>query len=137
MRVFDQEFVLIVPRTHALARRRQVRLREVAGEPFVSFKQGHAIRRMTDDLCKAAGFTPTSSFEGDDSSSMPGFVAAGFGVAIVPPESARAAEVVSLRITEPAARRAIGIAWMKGRYLPAGARLFRDFAAAAKLPSGR
>src|SRR5258705_3589877 len=38
VRVFDQEVVLIVPRSHALARRRQVRLREVAGEPFVSFK---------------------------------------------------------------------------------------------------
>jgi len=53
------ELVLIVPRTHALARRRQVRLREVADEPFVLFKEGHAIRRMTDDLCRAAGFTPT------------------------------------------------------------------------------
>ena len=113
-----------------------MRLREVAGDPFVSFKEGHAIRRMTDDLCKAAGFAPAIRFEGDDSSSMPGFVAAGFGVAIVPPESGRSAEVASLRIAEPVARRAIGIAWMKGRYLPAGARLFRDFATASK-PSAK
>jgi DNA-binding transcriptional LysR family regulator len=137
VRVFDQEFVLIVPRAHALARRRQVRLREVAKEPFVLFKQGHAIRRMTDDLCAAAGFTPSSRFEGDDSSSLPGFVAEGFGVAIVPPESARSANVVSLRISEPVARRPIGMAWMKGRYLPAGARLFRDFATGVKPSSGR
>jgi DNA-binding transcriptional LysR family regulator len=87
---------------------------------------------MTDEFCRAAGFVPTSRFEGDDSSSMPGFVAAGFGVAIVPPESARSADVVSLRISEPPARRPIGIAWMKGRYLPAGARLFRDFATGTK-----
>ncbi len=132
VRVFDQELVLIVPRTHALARRRQVRLQQVADESFVLFKEGHAIRRMTDDLCRAAGFTPTSRFEGDDSSSLPGFVAAGFGVAIVPPESARAAEVVSLRISEPVALRPIGIAWVKDRYLAAGARLFRDFATLAK-----
>ena len=137
VRVYDQEFVLIVPPSHRLARRRQVRLREVAGDPFVTFKEGHAIRRMTDDLCAAAGFTPSISFEGDDSSSLPGFVAAGFGVAIVPPDSGRSAEVVSLRITEPAARRAIGIAWMKGRYLPAGARLFRDFATASGLSAKR
>jgi DNA-binding transcriptional LysR family regulator len=136
VRVFDQELVLIVPHSHRLARRRQVRLREVAADPFVSFKEGHAIRRMTDDLCKAAGFTPAIRFEGDDSSSLPGFVAAGFGVAIVPPESGRSAEVTSLRIAEPVARRAIGIAWMKGRYLPAGARLFRDFATASK-PSAK
>ena len=57
---------LIVPRSHRLARRRQVKLRDVANERFVSFKQGHAIRRMTDDLCKAAGFLPEISFEADD-----------------------------------------------------------------------
>ena len=63
-RIVDQELVLIVPRGHRLARRRQVRLREVADEPFVSFKQGHAIRRMTDDLCKAAGFVPADQLRG-------------------------------------------------------------------------
>jgi DNA-binding transcriptional LysR family regulator len=131
-RVADQELVLIVPRSHRLARRRQVRLHEVAKEPFVSFKQGRAIRRMTDELCEAAGFSPAVSFEGDDSSSVAGFVAAGFGVAIVPPEAGKYADVVNLRIAEPVARRAIGIAWVKGRYLPASAQLFRDFATAAK-----
>lgn len=136
-RVADQEFVLIVPHGHRLARRRRVRLQEVADEPFVSFKQGHAIREMTHGLCKAAGFSPAIAFEADDSSSMPGFVAAGFGVAIVPPEAAKYADVVSLKITEPSARRAIGVAWAKGRYLSASARLFRDFAAAAKSPRGR
>jgi DNA-binding transcriptional LysR family regulator len=111
-------------------------LQEVADEPFVSFKQGHAIRQVTDDLCKGAGFSPAIRFESDDSSSMPGFVAAGFGVAIVPPEASKYADVVSLRITEPVARRAIGVAWAQGRYLSASASLFRDFAAAATPSSG-
>jgi DNA-binding transcriptional LysR family regulator len=136
-RVADQELVLIVPRSHRLAGRRQVRLREVAKEPFVSFKQGRAIRHMNDELCQAAGFSPAVSFEGDDSSSVAGFVAAGFGVAIVPPEAGKYADVVNLRIAEPVARRAIGIAWVKGRYLPASAQLFRDFATAAKSRPGR
>lgn len=134
--VADQEFVLIVPHTHRLARRRRVRLHEVANEPFVSYKQGHAIRQITDGFCRAAGFSPATSFEGDDSSSMPGFVAAGFGVAIVPPEASKYADVVSLKITEPIARRAIGVAWARGRHLSASARLFRDFAAAGKSPPG-
>jgi DNA-binding transcriptional LysR family regulator len=135
--VGDQQLVLIVPRSHRLARRRQVRLSDVADERFVSFKQGHAIRRMTDDLCRAAGFAPTISFEADDSSSVPGFVAAGFGVGIVPPEACGYADVASLRIVEPVARRPIGIAWMQGRYLSASAQAFRDFATAAKSPSRR
>jgi DNA-binding transcriptional LysR family regulator len=35
--------------------------------------------------------------------------------------------VKALRITEPTARRSIGIAWRKDRYLPTSVRLFRDF----------
>ncbi|HEU0070431.1 MAG TPA: LysR family transcriptional regulator [Alphaproteobacteria bacterium] len=126
--VADQDMALIVPAGHRLAKRKTVALREVAGEPFVSFKPGHAFRAFTDALCAAAGFAPKISFEGDDSSSLPGFVAAGFGVAIVPPESAAFDGVTSLKISEPTARRAIGIAWMKERYLSASARAFRDFA---------
>jgi DNA-binding transcriptional LysR family regulator len=135
--VGDQQLVLIVPRNHPLARRRQVRLHDVASERFVSFKQGHAIRRMTDELCKAAGFLPEISFEADDSSSVPGFVAAGFGVGIVPPEACGYADVASLKIVEPVARRPIGVAWMEGRYLSASARLFRDFATTAQSRSRR
>jgi DNA-binding transcriptional LysR family regulator len=135
--IVDQQLVLIVPRGHRLAGRRQVRLRDMAKERFVSFKQGHAIRRMTDDLCQAAGFLPDISFEADDSSSVPGFVAAGFGVGIVPPEACGYADVASLKIAEPVARRPIGIAWVEDRYLSASAKLFRDFVTSSRSASGR
>jgi DNA-binding transcriptional LysR family regulator len=126
-RVTDQELVLIVPDSHRLAGRRHVALRDVADEPFVTFKRGHAFRRLTEGLCEEAGFVPSITFEGDDSSSVPGFVAAGFGVAIASAETASFSGVVGVRISVPSARRAIGIVWAKDRYLPAGARTFRDF----------
>jgi DNA-binding transcriptional LysR family regulator len=127
-RVEDQELFLIVPRSHRLAGRKTVALKEAAQEPFVSFRQGHAMRRLTDDLCNAAGFAPSFSFEGDDSSSVPGFVAAGFGVAIMPVESGVFPGVSSVRISKPAAHRTIGIGWVEERFLPASARRLRDFA---------
>jgi DNA-binding transcriptional LysR family regulator len=126
-RVTDQELVLIVPCNHRLAGRRHVALRDVADEPFVTFKRGHAFRRLTEGLCEEAGFVPSITFEGDDSSSVPGFVAAGFGVAIASEETASFSGVIGVRISVPSARRAIGIVWAKDRYLPAGARTFRDF----------
>lgn len=127
-RVEDQELLLLVPRSHRLAGRKTVALKEVAREPFVSFRPGHAMRRLTDDLCKAAGFAPSFSFEGDDSSSVPGFVAAGFGVAIMPVESGAFPGVASIRISKPLARRTIGLGWVDERFLPASARRLRDFA---------
>lgn len=125
-RLFDQEMLVIVAREHRLAQRRVVRLRELAGERFVSFKPGHALRELTDELCRAAGFVPSIGFEGDESSSVRGFVAAGFGVGIVPVGGSTAG-IASLRITEPRARRTIGIAWRADRYLSSAERAFREF----------
>jgi DNA-binding transcriptional LysR family regulator len=131
-RVATQELTLIVAESHPLARRRQVSLTEIADQPLLTFQRGHAVRILTDELCKAAGFTPTVVFEGDDSSVIRGFVAAGFGVAVTPPENAAGPGVVALKITNPAPRRDIGIAWLKERYLPGSVRLFRDFCTSTK-----
>jgi DNA-binding transcriptional LysR family regulator len=124
--VFDQRLVVIVPRDHRLAKRRTIRLTEVAEEPFISFKPGHAIRELATELCAAAGFTPAIAFEGDESSSIRGFVAQGFGVAIVP-ETRASSGVVALGISAPPARRGMGIAWVKGRYQSGAERAFRRF----------
>ena len=63
--VAHQELVLIVSPSHPLARRRTVALKEIAKEPFVSFKEGR-FRQLTEELCHAAGFSPMIRFESDD-----------------------------------------------------------------------
>jgi DNA-binding transcriptional LysR family regulator len=131
-RLGDEELILIVPRGHRLAKRRSVRLREVASEPFVSYKPNTAMRDLGDDLCRKAGFVPTIAFEGEESGTVAGFVAAGLGVAIVPKATPHAAGCVRLHITEPLASRSIGAIWMKDRYLPASTRAFRDYVLDAK-----
>ena len=125
--LFNQELVLIAARTHRLANKKLVRLTDVAREPFVMFKAGHAFRTLIEQLCSAAGFRPEISFEGDDSNSVPGFVAAGFGVAVVPSDMTLPPNVAVLATAGPLVRRPIGISWMEGRHLHAQARLFREF----------
>ncbi len=126
-RLGDEELVLIVPRGHRLAKRRSVRLHEVSSEPFVSYKPNTAMRELGDDLCRKAGFVPTITFEGEESGTIAGFVAAGLGVAIVPTATPHTNGCVRLHITEPLAGRSIGAIWMKDRYLPASTRAFRDY----------
>ena len=69
---------------HPRAGRGEIGLAEVADEPFVSLRRTSALRRLGDELCERAGFRPEVVFEGDDLSTVRGFVAAGLGVAIVP-----------------------------------------------------
>jgi LysR family transcriptional regulator, transcription activator of glutamate synthase operon len=122
---------LAVPRDHQLATQRRVRLADVSEEPFVSLQPTSALRKQTDDLCDQAGFRPAVVFEGNDLSTVRGFVAAGLGVAIVPapragsPEGA-AGPVLYREILDTGAVREICLMWSAERRLLPAAELFRQ-----------
>ena len=100
---------MALPRDHRLGKQQRIRLADVSEEMFVSLRPAAALRNQTDELCEAAGFRPAVIFEGDDLSTVRGFVAAGLGVAIVPapragsPEAA-AGPVLYREILEPGRR---------------------------------
>ena len=130
-RVALEPLHLALPRDHRLAGQPGFHLAEVAGEDFVSLRPASALRRLTDDLCEQAGFRPAVVFEGDDLSTVRGFVAAGLGVAIVPapragsPESG-AGPVLYREILDSGAVREICLRWSAERRLPPAAELFRQ-----------
>jgi len=135
---------LALPREHRLAGRQRVRLAEAAGEPFIGLRPTSALRKLTDDLCEAAGFRPDVVFEGDDLSNVRGFVAAGLGLAVVPAPRAGSAEaapgpVVHREIEDPGAVREICLTWSSDRRLLPAAEEFRRHAlrraASGRLPA--
>ncbi|MFB8248221.1 LysR family transcriptional regulator [Streptomyces sp. NPDC055952] len=113
-RLDEQKLRLVVPADHALAGRRRIRLAEAAEEMFVTLEPGYGLRRITDDLCKEAGFTPRIAFEGEEAETLRGLVAAGLGVALLPPPAVPRPGVVELTVTAPRAVREIGVAWLEG-----------------------
>jgi LysR family transcriptional regulator, transcription activator of glutamate synthase operon len=121
---------LALPRDHRLAATREIRLADVAAEPFIALRPTSALRKLGDDLCKQAGFRPDVVFEGDDLSNVRGLVAAGLGVAIVPAPRAGSSEaapgpVAYPEITDDGAERAIYLTWPASRPLLPAADLFR------------
>ncbi|MFE2942902.1 LysR substrate-binding domain-containing protein [Streptomyces sp. NPDC059255] len=113
-RLDEQRLRLVVPDDHRLARRRRVRLAEAADETFVTLEPGYGLRRITDDLCAEAGFRPRVAFEGEEAETLRGLVAAGLGVALLPPPAVARPGVVELTVTAPRAVREIGVAWLEG-----------------------
>ena len=87
------------------------------------------LRALTDELCRAAGFTPRTAFESDDLAVVRGFVAAGLGVAVVPADGFSPGETYGrerhLRIVDAGAHREVGMAWLSERRLLPSAELFR------------
>ena len=124
----DQELVLVVPSAHRLASRSEVRLAELADEEFVVLEHGYGLRQITDDLCAAAGFTPTVTFEGQEIETLRGLVAAGLGVAVLTrAELAPTPGVVELPVI-PRASRTFGLSWRADHPLPPAVAAFRDHA---------
>jgi DNA-binding transcriptional LysR family regulator len=126
-RLDEQRLRLVVPDDHRLAGRRRVRLAEAADEAFVTLEPGYGLRRMTDDLCAEAGFTPRVAFEGEEAETLRGLVAAGLGVALLPPPAVARPGVVELTVTAPRAVREIGVAWLDGHPDTAPVAAFKKF----------
>ena len=113
-RLDEQKLRLVVPADHRLAARKRVRLAEAADESFVTLEPGYGLRRITDALCAEAGFRPKVAFEGEEAETLRGLVAAGLGVALLPPPAVPRPGVAELTVTAPRAAREIGVAWMAG-----------------------
>jgi DNA-binding transcriptional LysR family regulator len=131
-RMGEQRLRLVVPADHRLAGRRRVRLEEVAEDPFVTLEPGYGMRRIVDVLCAEAGFVPRISFEGEEAETLRGLVAAGLGVAVLPPASAPRPEAIELSLTTPSARRELALVWSSLRPLPPPAQKFRDYVLSMK-----
>ncbi|MGA5701457.1 LysR family transcriptional regulator [Peterkaempfera bronchialis] len=123
----EQRLYLAVPADHRLAGRRRIRLAEVAEEPFVAVRRGYGLRGLLERFCGEAGFTPKVAFEGEEAETLRGLVAAGLGVALLPPSLVARPGVVELDVTAPRTRRAIGLAWVSGRPVTPPVAAFRDF----------
>lgn len=113
-RLDEQRLRLVVPDEHRLAGRKRVRLAEAADETFVTLEPGYGLRRITDGLCTEAGFKPRIAFEGEETETLRGLVAAGLGVALLPPPAVPRPGVVELTVTGQRAVREIGVAWLDG-----------------------
>jgi DNA-binding transcriptional LysR family regulator len=77
------ELVLIVPRSHAWAKRREVAPQELARTPLLMREQGSATRQVTERALRQAGIKFTTAMELDHIEAIKQAVMAGLGMAFV------------------------------------------------------
>jgi DNA-binding transcriptional LysR family regulator len=77
-------FVVLVPSNHRLAPSAGIELKDLAGERFVDMLPGFGNRTMVDRAFDNAGQPRRVQVEVPDLSTVPGYVRAGLGVAVVP-----------------------------------------------------
>jgi len=103
----DDRYDAILPADHPLASRRKLSLSDLADVPWISSGRANGCRRITEHVCREAGFEPRVAFEADDTLATQALVAAGVGVTLMPRLALTAIhpQVVARALTGPLVRR--------------------------------
>ncbi|WP_213527706.1 LysR family transcriptional regulator [Paenibacillus sp. J31TS4] len=125
--VLKEAIYLAVPQGHRFAGRKSIRLNELAGDPFIGYKEGFPFQKMNDLLFQEAGITPNFVCRVDEPASIASLVRAGLGVALVGNCGGPNSPLSLLHIEFPVCQRNFQIVWHEKRYLSLAARKFRDF----------
>src|ERR687894_356825 len=80
--ISDPMFITM-PADHPLARKRNLRLADLADDPWIAGTTDCECNRLINRACAVAGFEPRIAFQTDDYTAMQGFVAAGVGVSMI------------------------------------------------------
>jgi len=129
--VHREPFVLVVPSSHKLAKKKSVRLREVAGQDFVRYERTYApgFHDMVDGIFRDARITPNVTQTAVEIPMLISLVASGMGITILPASAAKhsVASVVACKIADRIPMAEIGLAVSLG-IRPALVEKFRTFA---------
>ncbi|WP_068619155.1 LysR family transcriptional regulator [Paenibacillus tuaregi] len=106
-----------------------MKMRELAGLPFLTLKTDHTIRMHKQVLeeCRRHGFEPQIISECSSVAIIIALVAAGIGATVLPESVMRAfpiEQISTIRLTDANFHSDVGIVWMKERYLTKSARRF-------------
>lgn len=82
--LFDEPLLIALPTGHALAKKRRLALADLEAEPFILMQEGHCLAGQALSFCRMEGFTPRVSFRSAQIETVRAFVAAGWGVSVVP-----------------------------------------------------
>lgn len=117
--IFEEPFVLLVPRDHPLGRSRgPIRQPDLSGHDLLLLEDGHCLRDQALSLCRGVRARESSVLRATSLTTLVQMVAGGLGATLLP-ESALKVErfdesrVVVRRFRKPAPGREIGLLWRR------------------------
>jgi DNA-binding transcriptional LysR family regulator len=137
--LLKEPYVLAVPASHALARRRSVRWNELADYPLARVSHASRNRLFIDQALADLPPLPRPMCEVRHVSTLIGLVQNGIGVAVVPRLTVppRPAAVVGVKLDRPVVTRTIGMIRRRGRTLSPAAEAFTKLLTQASRATGK
>ena len=116
--LFDEPFMLAAPKSHPLARRANLSLRDLADEHLLLLEDGHCLRDQALDVCALSGASEHEGFRATSLETLRQMVAANVGITLLPtlavkPPVAHSDDIRLLRFRDPPPSRRIGMVWRR------------------------
>lgn len=116
--LFEEPFMLAVPRHHALASRESLRMDELSHYSLMLLEDGHCLRDQALEVCQLSGAQEQSEFRATSLETLRQMVLAGLGVTLMPALAATgmasyADKLHLLRFEDSSPSRQIGLFWRK------------------------
>ena len=128
--IHQEEFVLVVPSWHALARKPAVRLRDTAHETYVLYDRAHApgFHDFVLGILNRSGVIPAVSQVAGEMPTLISLVASGAGISLLPESAVKnsKAAVAGCKIRDKIPVSEIALAWRK-KAAPAVVEEFKKF----------
>lgn len=105
IQLFEESFVIVVPASHALAKRHSLAAADLAGERFILSRPGQNTRKLIDRYMFRARVTPRVAIELAETEAIKAMVARGLGVSLLPESAFQDASAMNGLKTFPIPRR--------------------------------
>jgi LysR family transcriptional regulator, hydrogen peroxide-inducible genes activator len=119
--LFTEELLLTMPSKHPLLRKREVKLEDVAGEPFVLVNEIHCLGEQIMAFCKQRDCLPAVRCRSTQLLTVQELVALGHGISLMPAMAHsmdRGRRCRSRSLADPKPTRTIRMVWHRHRYQP-------------------
>ncbi|MEM1058693.1 MAG: hydrogen peroxide-inducible genes activator [Verrucomicrobiota bacterium] len=112
--LFQEPFLIVLASRHPLAKRKRLRLPELAGTPMIIMQEMHSLNQQIRALCEASNARPKLSVKSAQIETMVYLVEAGLGYSLIPEMAAQSMEhrdVVFRHVISEDAHRDVILAW--------------------------
>ncbi len=122
--LFEEDFILAVPRAHKFAKQKKAKLAELADEKLLLLDDGHCLREQALEVCQMAGAGERSGFRATSLETLRHMVAANVGMTLLPaltvhPPSPTSSAIRLIPFADPPPHRRIAMVWRRTSALTA------------------
>lgn len=110
--LFDEEFMLAVPTSHALSKRKSIKSSDLEDNILLLLEDGHCLREQALAVCHYARASESKSFQATSLETLRHMVASGVGITLMPKLSCQTNEGITyVPFSTPKPSRTVGLIW--------------------------